>query len=624
MTTPKQQQLWRPTTDWTAPDLNTLPSWKNASRVAIDIETYDPTLTQLGPGVRRGAFIVGVSFALEDGPAHYLPIRHVSGNLPVDRVLSYLRDQARDFRGVLCGANMNYDLDFLAHEGIEFNPSWHADVQVADPLINELQKSYSLAAIAERWKLPGKTTNELQEIARSFGYDNAFTNMHNLPAGFVAGYAIQDARLPLQLLAMQEAEIKKQGLTDIYRIESKLIPVLLKMRRRGVRLDMDKLDHIERWATEQMQDQFEIVQNKTGIRVSETDLWVAEALVPVLNYLGASITQTKTGKPSVSTELLDSIDHPAAEALRRARKLDKVKNTFVASIRQHQTNGRIHSVLNQLRRTNDDDSTGGTVSGRLSGEHPNMQQQPARDPELGPLWRSIYLPEEGKLWCSADFSQQEPRWIVHYAELTNCRNARLAADQYRNDASTDFHTMAAQMTGLPRKQAKSVFLGFCYGMGGAKLCKQLGLPTQMATDPRYGEVAGEEGKRIMDQFNLRMPFVRQLAKLCQQRAEEVGYITTAGGRLCRFEKDESGRVQWTHKALNRLIQGSSADQTKLAMVLAEAAGFELQLQVHDELDLSVSNTEEAQGLAHIMCNAMPMRVPSKVDLEFGPNWGEIE
>ena len=621
----RQPSLWQPTTDWTPPALGTLPSWKGLSRVAIDIETSDPSLKELGPGVRRSGFIVGVAFAIEDGPAFYLPMRHAGGNLPEEQVLAYLRDQARDFRGVLCGANMNYDLDYLAQAGVEFNPAWHADVQVADPLLNELQKSYSLAAISERWGLPGKTTAELEATAKSLGLNNAFTNMHNMHAGFVANYAMQDARLPLQLLKLQEEEIRKQDLMDIYRIESKLIPVLLKMRRRGVRVDLHKIDEIERWATAQQQDQFEIVKNKTGIQIGESDLWSAEALLPVVQYLGITPQMTATGKPSISADLLDSIDHPAAQAVARARKMDKIKSTFIKSIRSHQTHGRIHCTMNQLRRTDDADLTGGTVSGRLSSEHPNMQQQPARDPELGPLWRSIYLPEEGKLWCSADFSQQEPRWIVHYAELLNCKNADIAGNQYRNDPSTDFHNMAAQMTGLPRKQAKNIFLGFCYGMGGAKLCKQLGLPTRASSDGRYGpEVAGEEGQRLMLQFNHRMPFVRQLAKLCQQRAEERGFIRTAGGRLCRFEKDHTGKVQWTHKALNRLIQGSSADQTKLAMVLAEAAGFELQLQVHDELDLSVNSREEAQELARIMCSAMPMRVPSKVDLEFGPNWGEIE
>jgi DNA polymerase I-like protein with 3'-5' exonuclease and polymerase domains len=256
-----------------------------------------------------------------------------------------------------------------------------------------------------------------------------------------------------------------------------------------------------------------------------------------------------------------------------------------------------------------------------------MQQQPARDEEIGPMWRRIYIPDEGGIWAACDYSQQEPRMLIHFAELCGLNKASEAADRYRNDPSTDNHQMMADLAGVSRKQAKIIFLGACYGMGEKKLCKDLGLPTKVITlkNGRRIEVAGDEGKHIFDTFHSRLPFVRQLENLCEERAKKNGYISTLLGRRCRFPRDEDGlNYDWTHKALNRLIQGSSADQTKRAMVEADRAGHHLQLQVHDEIDLTVDSREEAERLGELMENVVEMRVPSKVDVETGPSWGEVE
>jgi DNA polymerase I-like protein with 3'-5' exonuclease and polymerase domains len=177
--------------------------------------------------------------------------------------------------------------------------------------------------------------------------------------------------------------------------------------------------------------------------------------------------------------------------------------------------------------------------------------------------------------------------------------------------------MMAELTGLPRKQAKQLFLGLCYGMGGVKLARSLGFPTTTMTkkDGRIIEIAGEEAMNVMDTFNARLPYVQWLARVAENRVRELGYVTTLSGRRCRFPVDRLGNVEWTHKSLNRLIQGSAADQTKTAMVLADRAGFRLQLQVHDELD--------ADELAALMRDSVSLAVPNKVDVEIGPNWGDI-
>ena len=639
--------------DWVAPDLNTLPSWEGAKRVAIDCETRDPDLRKLGPGAGRrpNSYITGISFAIEDGPGGYLPIRHEGGgNLPLEGVLAYLRAQAKAFTGDLVGANLQYDLDFLAGDGIEFERvRYFRDIQIADPLINELHDSYSMQAIAERWGFHGKDEALLRAAAVDYGIDPK-KDMWMLPAKFVGKYAEEDTRLPLNILRRQEREIDDQDLWGVYNLESKLLPILTGLRRRGVRIDCDRLDMIERWALEKETEALAQVRSITGHRIAVGDVWKPEVIAPALEHIGIKLNKTSQGKPNIDKELLGSIDHPVADLLERARKVNKLRTTFASSVRDHMVNGRLHGTFNQLRRQKDDESDGtaGAAYGRLSSEHPNLQQQPARD-EFAMMWRAIYLPEEGQHWASNDYSQQEPRMAVHYACLAKdlighqaWLSAIEARDKYRNDPNTDNHQMMADMAGIKRKDAKEIYLGLSYGMGGAKMCRKLGLPTMMAVrGPRFQlfdvnspegqrlvaegarrfEAAGPEGQALLDTFDHKVPFIKKLAKACEARAKAVGYITTLSGRRCRFPKDKDGNYDWTHKGLNRLIQGSSADQTKMAMVACAEAGLDIIIQVHDEIAFSVHDMKEAAEAAHIMRTCTPLELPSKVDVEIGPSWG---
>jgi len=633
-----QLPLFQPECDWKPPKVSDLPSWDQAKRVSIDIETYDPLLKKLGPGVRRGGYIVGVSFAIEDGPSHYVPLRHYGGDNVADpeHALQYFRDQAKLYKGILCGAGMQYDLDFLAEEKIIFRSvKWFRDCQIAEPLLDELQESYSLDAIATRRGIPGKDESLLRQAASDWGIDPK-NDMWKLPARYVGGYAVQDAILPLQLLRRQEREIDEQDLWRVYDLESRVLPVLVKMRRRGIRIDFKKLEEVERWSEEQEALCLEKVYQDTGVRIAVGDVWKPEPLAKALTAIGIEVPKTpKTNQPSIDKNLFNTINHPVATALERARKVNKLRTTFANSVREHAVNGRIHCTFNQLRKT--DDNTGmdqGARYGRLSCTDPNLQQQPSRD-DFAPMWRSIYVPDEGGLWASCDYSQQEPRMLVHFAVLAKCPGASMAADKYCNDPNADNHTMMARMiygygddeepSKKHRTNAKIIFLGLCYGMGGAKLARDLGLPTKWITNRqgKYIEVAGDEAQAILNQFNRQVPFVKKIAEMATGKAQRVGYIKTVAGRRCRFPKDEvTGKYDWCHKALNRLIQGSSADQTKEAMVMLDEAGYKVQLQVHDEVDQTVESKQHAEGIANIMRNCMELVVPSKVDVDLGPSWGK--
>ena len=649
-----QLPLFTPSSDWSPPSMSDLPSWKGIKRVGIDTETCDPYLKQLGPSVRRGGYIAGISFAFEDDRGYYLPMRHQGGdNLDLDQVLRYIKTQCKENPIEFVGANLSYDLDYLKEEGIEFHrDSRFLDIQVADPLINELHVSYSLQNIAARYGFEGKDEELLKEAAKIYGVSPK-GGMWRLPARFVGPYAEKDATEPLKILRRQELAIERDDLWDIWRLETDVLPILVDLRRRGVRIDQDRLEQLDNHYLTQEAQALAEVKRLTGFDIAVGDVHKAGALAPALESIGMVLAVTaKTKQPQIDAEALKSIDHPVPKLILQARQMNKMRTTFCASIRTHMVRGRIHCTFNQIARENEAGEQKGARFGRLSAVDPNLQQQPSPDknPEIAGEWREIYIPEEGAEWGCLDYSQQEPRWTTHFSAVMDLRGAAAAAQAYHDDPNLDNHQFMADITGIPRKPAKNIYLGVCYGEGGAKLSRELGLPTRWALrsketgisyfesredalDARREagggfawEAAGVEGQAILDQFDARAPFIRELAGIASKRAQAKGCVRTVGGRVLHFPEKNDGTYDWTHKALNRIIQGSSADQMKKAMVdvWREKPNTFINLQVHDELDGSFGSHAEAIEVADIMKNAYAARVPFRVDVEMGPNWGQIK
>lgn len=638
--------MFAPKSSWEQPNMNDLPNWNGAKRIAIDVETCDPNLKTTGPSIRTGGFIAGIAFAIEDGPATYLPIRHKGGdNLDEVQVLNYMRDQMKGFGGDVVGANLSYDLDYLWEEDLYFaNDAKYRDIQIADPLIDELHLSYSLQNIARRWGFAGKNERLLREAANIYDVDPK-SGMWKLPARYVGEYAIGDVTLPLRVLRRQERELDKHDLWKIWDLESAVLPVLVKYRRRGVRIDTDALDQIEMECIKAEEECLRIIKKETGFSLGMDNCRKANLLKPILESIGVEVGMTSKGQPNIDKYVLERIDHPVGKALLYLRDRNVLRHTFVDAIRRYMVNGRIHCSFKQIAAETASGEQKGVRFGRLSGIDPNMQNQPR-----GAEWRRIYIPEEGSIWGCCDYSQQEPRWTTHFASISNCRGGKTAADSYINDPLMDNHQFMADLTGLPRKAAKAIFLGLCYGMAGAKLANKLKLPTQWALwrpkkpmqyfptqeaaraarakvgEGKYFETAGKEAKAIIDKFNERAPYVKDLAKKVQKRADEVGYIRTAGGRILHFPEETDGTFGFTYKALNRLIQGSSADQTKAALVAIDKEMPEsfVQLQVHDEIDGSFADVAEAEEIGRIMRETITAKVPFRVDVEVGPSWGEIK
>lgn len=638
-----QQPLFQPATTWNPPTLAELPDWSGAKRVALDVETYDPLIKKLGPGVRRGGYVAGVSFAIEDGPAHYLPIRHGGGdNLPYEATWDYLRQQLNTYSGTLVGANLGYDLDYCMEKGCTFEKvKWFRDVQVAEPLIYELRDSFSLEAIAGYHGIPGKDEGELREACIAWGLIKPSDKpgveknyIWALPGRYVGKYAIQDVRLPLQLLRRQERIIEDKDLQRVFDLESKVLPILTRMRRRGVRVDLNRLQWVEDWSYKEGTGHLAEVFAETGIRLNMEDLNNSDALAKPLLHIGVEVGRTPKGKKySVDADLMKSIDHPVAKALLKAKKMHNLKCKFANSVREHLIGDRIHATINQLRRNKEDGDSVGVAYGRCSSTDPNLQQQPGKAAgKVGEIWRSIYIPDEGKVWGACDYAGQELRWLVHLAELLRTPKATEAGDQYRKNPNLDHHSMVAEICKIQRPYAKCINFGIIYGKGERKLCEDLGLPTATVwskKQQKYILVAGDECKALLKTYHRTLPFAKKVSEKCMALAAKRGYIRTLLGRTLHFEEaPESTKdkpvYDWTYKALNRWVQGTSADQTKKAMVDCEAAGHELQLQVHDEVDLSVTNEEQIQDVARIMANCMPSSVPFKVDCGVAANWGEAK
>ncbi len=648
-----QLRLFAPVSDWRVPAISSLPSWHDATRVAVDIETRDPQLKKLGIGVRRGGYVVGVSFALRRpgvrDQAWYLPMRHeAGGNLDPTQVLAYLRDQATTFRNEIVGANFSYDADYLEQLGIAFRPSFFRDVQVAEPLLDELQYSYSLAAISERCGLTGKSEELLHKAAAHYGLKGGKADLWRLPAHLVGPYAEGDALLPLEILDVQDRRIdatdaadervqagKAKSLRSLWDLESEILPVLLKMRRRGVRVDLGHCDVVEARCVREEEDSCQALSIAVARKIVPDDLKKQKLMGPILEEaIGRPLGRTKKGLVELQGKKLKALHHPTVDLFLRACRFKKLRTDFVQSIRDHAIGDRIHTTFNQVKRAKDDanDEDEGTITGRLSSVDPNLQQQPTRDPDIGALWRRIYLADEGTEWAKLDLSSQEPRWLIHFAAETNCTGAAEVREQFRKNPDTKLYEVLRDRIGWVgeegKEKAKTVYLGSGYGMGGAKFSRELGLPTKWIESRRRGwiEVAGDEAQAIMDDFFRGVPFIPELNDKAQQVAAKNGFVRTVLGRRLHFERRKDGGpgYDFLYTAVNKFVQGSSADQIKKAMRDADKAGIPLLLQVHDELDISEPDRKTAHTLAEIMLEAVPCSVPHRVKPKFGPNWGQLE
>ena len=617
-----QIPLFQPPSEWTPPER--LPDLSDAKEIAIDLETYDPNIKETGPGWAVGnGYIAGIAIAVE-GWKGYFPIRHEGGGNFDERILKKQVQRIMDLPCDKIFHNAAYDVGWLRWWGVEVKGKI-IDTLIAAPLIDENRFRYSLNELGKDYLKETKSEALLYEAAKEWGV-NAKAEMWKLPAMYVGPYAEQDADLTLRLWNYFKVEIIKQELSSIFELETRLFPCLLDMKTKGVRVDLAKAEKIKKDL--QKKEDFLLFQIKkdTGVDV---DIWAAVSVAKAFDKLDIRYERTaKSDQPKFDKNFLSTHEHPLAKMVVQAREFNKARTTFIDTILTHQHHGRIHADINQMRS-----DTGGTVTGRFSYSNPNLQQIPARNKDIGPLIRSIFVPDEGCKWGSFDYSQQEPRVLVHFAALTGggLKGADEVIESYKTE-DPDFHQAVADMAGIDRRTAKTINLGMMYGMGKGKLASELGL-------------GKEDTEDLFAKFHANVPFVKQLMEQATRKADNTGFLRTLLGRKCRFDlweprvfgihkalplweaEKEYGRDlkrAWTYKALNRLIQGSSADMTKKAMVDLYEEGIIAHIQVHDELNCSIDSDGEKNKIKEIMENTVELKVPLKVDAEIGPSWGEIK
>ena len=608
--------------EWVKP--TELPNLNSYDEIAIDLETCDPNLNHhMGSGaVIQEGKIVGISVATNDY-CRYFPFDHEGGgNMEPTRVLPWFRDLLKN-NAVKIFHNAMYDVCWIRSMGMEIN-GLIVDTMIATSLVDENRMRYDLNSVSKEYLGYGKDELALQTAAKEWGI-NPKADMWRLPALYVGNYAEKDARVTYDLWQKLKQEIINQDVESIFNLETDLFPCLVDMRFKGVRVQVEKANQTKKQlATKEEQLLFEI-KKETNI---EPQIWAAASIAKMFDKLKLPYDRTeKTGAPSFTKNFLQNHQHPLVKKIAQAREINKAHTTFIDTIIKHEHHGRIHSEINQLRSDN-----GGTVTGRFSYQNPNLQQVPARNKELGPLIRSLFIPEEDHKWGCFDYSQQEPRLVVHYASLQNLPGVYDVIESYR-EGEADFHKIVAEMADIPRSQAKTINLGLFYGMGKAKLQAELGLSTK------------QEAEALFNQYHDRVPFVRDLMNETSRWASREGEIRTLLGRGCRFNKWEPAqfgmhtpmtwedavkkygenriRRAFTYKALNKLIQGSAADMTKKSMLDLYKEGIIAHIQIHDELDLSVESKEHANKIIEIMENAVKLAVPNKVDYESGKNWGDI-
>jgi DNA polymerase I-like protein with 3'-5' exonuclease and polymerase domains len=635
--------LFEPRSDWKCPV--SFPDLSGEKYLGIDIESRDDELTKMGPGFIRGdANVVGISVSTTNRSWYY-PIAHLGGgnhNEP-HNVINYFRDLLRVEDRFIVGANLQYELEGLDSKEISLRGRL-IDIQIAEAIIDEEQPSgYSLEAIARRRLGEGKDETLLKEANAAYGFINSKSNLWKLPAKYVGPYAEFDSHSVLRIWDEQRKELEKQDLLEIFQLESEVLPLLWKMRKQGVPVDVEGASRLSK--------ELHVKQSELELSLmKECGFWVncnsGPDIQKVFMKLGLKYPMTApterfpSGQASFTGDFLDSFAHPIVAKIAEIRELESMRSKFIDEwILKYNVKGRIHPQWKQL--ASDD---GGTRTGRMACSNPNAQQVPAgkyrttgKANEFGKAIRALFISDSGN-WAKFDYKQQEPRILTHFANLCKYTGAPLAAMAYSTNKEMDFYQYIVESAGIDRRVAKDMYLGLCYGMGINKLCAKLGKPR-------------DEGERIINDFNTRVPFIKEISEGCERSAQQRGYIRTLLGRRRHFNKwepidgykrrTENGEIitacsleeaeqRWpkvrlvradTRKALNALIQGSAADMVKASLLkVYKETGNVPYLAVHDELDYPVESEEHAKTYLQMIETSVEMTVPIYADLDYGKSW----
>ena len=588
--------------------LEQLDSWLNKIGSA-ELVSFDTETTSLD-AVR--AELVGLSFAIEAGAAAYVPVAHRYTGAPQqlgrDLVLRRLRTWLEDGDRAKLGQNAKYDMHVLANHGVGLAGITHDTL--LQSYVLESHRPHDMDSLAERHL--GVKTITYDEVT---GKGASRIGFEQVEIERATQYAAEDADITLRLHQAMLPQVEADAnLARVYReLEMPLVPVLYRMERHGVLLDIPRLKDLSREFGEKMQEleakahaQAGQPFNLNSPKQIQEILFERQGLKPV--------KKTPSGQPSTDEESLEelALDHPLPKLILEHRGLSKLKSTYTDKLPEmiNPATGRVHTTYGQAI----------AVTGRLASNDPNLQNIPIRTQE-GRRIREAFVAPDGCHVVSADYSQIELRIMAHLSQDASLLAAFAAGeDIHRATAAEIFGVAPGALDAEQRRYAKVINFGLIYGMSAFGLARQLGLERAAA-------------QQYMDRYFARYPGVAEYMKRTREGARERGYVETVFGRRLWLPEIRSGnpaRRQGAERAaINAPMQGTAADLIKMAMIAVDRWIAEkkmtsrLVMQVHDELVLEVPHAEldaVRRELLRLMCGVAKLSVPLVVDLGAGPNW----
>jgi DNA polymerase I-like protein with 3'-5' exonuclease and polymerase domains len=603
------------------PDLSQFPYF------AIDTETTGLKWWE------RDNKIFGFSISTPDGKDYYYDIQKEP------KSIEWIRDNLKRYKGIVIAQNAKFDAHFFWEcHGIQL-PNLD-DTMTRAALIDEHLWSYGLDNLGQKYIGVGKMDNILEELARIFGGKpnrKQMENLHRAPYELVSKYAKQDTRVTLDLWEWQTKEIIKQDLGKVADLERRLLPVLVRMERGGIRINVSGAEKAVDTITESVKRYQDQLNEMAGFPVNPNPSGsISQLFNPRQegkNWVlcdGTIADVTEGGKASINADVLRRMKHPCAEIILKLRKLIKTRDTFLKGhLLGYQHNSYIHANFNQTKSDNDL----GTGTGRLSCNNPALQQIHKRDTDTAAIVRSLFLPDIGQDFVCNDWAQMDFRVFAHYVNNPTI-NAR-----YFEDPDMDFHQLVSDMTGIPRKpghsggaNAKQINLGLIFGQGAGSIAQDMGLPYTVETGYKGKEYLkpGDEAAEVFENYHRAVPGVRDLLRNASSIAKARGYVKTIIGRKIRFPGG-----QFTHKAGGLIFQGSAADALKVKLIeldnYLESTGSDsrILMNVHDEFDTSIEKGRDdiRANINRIVTgfgkgDEINFRVPIRTSQGVGANWWE--
>ena len=569
--------------------------------VSIDTETTSTDAIR--------AELVGLSFSVEENKAFYVP-------LPANReeALKYVRIFKPLYENdniLKIGQNIKYDYEVLNNYGVTLQGKMF-DTMIAHYLIQP-ELHHNMDYMAET--LLGYRTIHIEELIGPKGKKQK--NMRDLSPTDICEYAAEDADITLRLKHLLEPRLKELGLEELFwNIEMPLVRVLADMELNGVCLDTEALQETSRIFTDRMKQYEQEIYKEAGETFNiGSPKQVGDILFGKLQIMDKP-KKTKTGQYVTSEEVLQSLEakHPVVRNILNYRGMKKLLSTYIDALPKliNPRTGHIHTSFNQAQ----------TATGRLSSSDPNLQNIPVRTDD-GKEIRKCFIPEDGCLFFSADYSQIELRIMAHLSGDENMMEAfREGHDIHRATAAKIWHEDIDKVTDAQRKKAKQANFGIIYGITTYGLAQRMGIPNSEARE------------LIQDYFHT-FPKVKAYMEQAKETARAKGYAETLFHRR-RYLPDINSRNATVRgfaerNAINAPIQGTEADIIKVAMVRIwkrfkeEGIRSKMILQVHDELNFSVYPEEREQVeriVIEEMQNACQLNVPLTADAGWGSNWLE--